>query len=374
MTSTDRVLLYALIGIATIALLAGMMAFMEWRLNRRRSDAREEERLRRDEVRHDEDLARAQQAERAAREMEERRLEMERSRISADNFNASRAEKIERDRFIATNSGAGSGGYVLIDVPDADRSLFHDLAKGFEDYAHLKGYSVSFSIDNSWEGRTAYKFTVIDRGVSVGSEQVRKDFKEYAERVRHDDDDFEDMPVITNMAEHSLMVTMLKNRVVFFRANYKAYKNTVAHLEKLISSNQLFPALPQPPIYIYNNGATVDTRNYNANNSQRLIQGENNAYTDSSINIGGSLNERQQRVTALDEVIAELKTQGEQTEQVARIERELMKVRDELTEYEKPDESAIRKWLEYAKNSMTMTILGYEMTEAAHKLWQLFGM
>jgi hypothetical protein len=118
----------------------------------------------------------------------------------------------------------------------------------------------------------------------------------------------------------------------------------------------------------------VDTRNYNANNSQRLIQGENNAYTDSSINIGGSLNERQQRVTALDEVIAELKTQGEQTEQVARIERELMKVRDELTEYEKPDESAIRKWLEYAKNSMTMTILGYEMTEAAHKLWQLFGM
>ena len=382
---SDQALIYAVLIIAVVVLMAAVIGYWEWkRIQRRRefeeiherefAEKRRQEERELADKRRDEDLARQQKSEAAARELEERRIEAERSRISSDRDLAFRAEKVERERFTASNSGAGSGGYVMIDVPDADRSLFHDLAKGFEDYARLKGYGVSFSIDNSWEGRTAYKFTVTNRGVTIGSEQVRKDFREYAERVRHDDDDFDDMPVVTNMAEHNLMVTMLKNRVVFFRANYKVYKNTVTHLEKLISGNALFPALPQPPINIYNNGATVDTRNYNANNSQRLIQGENNTYRDSSINIGGSVNEKMERITALDDMISKLKAVENRDEAIAKAGIDLVKVRDELSEYPNPNESSIGTWLEHAKNLMTAAILGHELYEASMGLWHVFGM
>jgi hypothetical protein len=372
MSEFDIALLYILIGVGAFALVGGTMAFMFWRATRRQNAIRDKESREREERRRDEDLARAQEAAQQMHEFEERRIQMERSRISAEYDLSSRVARTERDRVVATNSGAGSGGYVLIDVPDADRSLFHDLAKGFEDYARLKGYSVSFSIDNSWEGRAAYKFTVLGQGVVVGSEQVRKDFKDYAERVRHDDDDFEDMPVITNMAEHNLMVTMLKNRVVFFRANYKAYKNTVTFLEKLIASDQLFPALPQPSVIIHN-GVNMDSRNYNASNSSRLIQGDSNTYTDSSINIGRSFNERQERIAALDDVIAKLNAIEGKDEALTKAELNLAKVRDELADDPQPNESAIRRWMEGAKNAMTAGILGYETVEAARKLWELFG-
>jgi hypothetical protein len=261
MTLTDRITIYGLATLFTVVIAAfafGWLAFKKWRVNQQVIShdiaSLNYESRKREEDRHDQDLARAQQVERKLTEFEkslaeslhQQQVQLKHSLLSAEESRY-RVVEAEQDRYVASNSGAGSGGYVLIDVPEADRSLFHDLAKGFEDYARLKGYGVSLSIDNSWAGHTAYKFTVHSRGVAVGSEQVRKDFKEYAERVRHDDDDFEDMPVITNMAEHNLMVTMLKNRVVFFRANYKAYKNTVTLLEKLIASNHFFPALPQSP-------------------------------------------------------------------------------------------------------------------------------
>lgn len=382
---SDQILLYVLSITAMMVLMFAMVGYVEWKRTQLRREAREAAEFDRDEKRRleelefankrrDEDLARQQRLDAMQRELEERRIEVEHSRISSDRDLAFRAESVERERFTASNSGAGSGGYVVIDVPDADRSLFHDLAKGFEDYARLKGYGVAFSIDNSWEGRTAYKFTVTNRGVTIGPEEVRKDFKEYAERVRHDDDDFDDMPVITNMAEHNLIVTMLKNRVVFFRANYKAYRNTVSHLEKLISGNALFPALPQPPINIYNNGASVDTRNYNANNSQRLIQGENNTYEDHSISIGGSVNEKMERIVALDDMISKLKAVENGDETIAKATVDLVKVREELSEYPNPNESSIRRWLEHAKNLMTAAILGHELYEASMGLWHMFGM
>lgn len=356
-----------------MGLMVVTFGFMEWRRYQRRRDDREEQEREREKARRDEDLARAQQAERKQHEFEERRIELERSKMAAESSAARRVAAAEIDQFVATNSGAGSGGYVLIDVPESDRSLFHDLAKGFEDYARLKGYNVSFSIDNSWEGRTAYKFTVLGgRGVVVGSEQVRADFKEYVERVRHDEDEFDDMPAVTNMAEHNLLVTMLRNRVVFFRANYKAYKNTVTLLEKLMASDHFFPALPQAPVVIHN-GVNMDSRNYNATHSSRLIQGDNNTFADSSINIGSTVTERQERIAALDDVISKLKSKNDGDEDLRRAQLNLEKVRDELADDPLPNESAIYKWLEFAKNAMTAAILGHELAEAAKHLWQLFA-
>jgi hypothetical protein len=87
-----------------------------------------------------------------------------------------------------------------------------------------------------------------------------------------------------------------------------------------------------------------------------------------------TVNERQQRIAALDEVVNKLKSLDVKDGPVVKVQRELGKVRDELTEYPEPDKSAIRKWLEYAKNAMGAAALGVEVTEAAKKLWELFEM
>jgi len=47
-------------------------------------------------------------------------------------------------------------GYMVIDLPDNLRSVFHDLMKSFEDYAKLKGYDIAFSIDNTVSNKMAF--------------------------------------------------------------------------------------------------------------------------------------------------------------------------------------------------------------------------
>jgi hypothetical protein len=43
------------------------------------------------------------------------------------------------------SSGLGSGGYIVVDMPENEGPLFHDLLKGFEEFAKLKGYNIAFS-------------------------------------------------------------------------------------------------------------------------------------------------------------------------------------------------------------------------------------
>jgi hypothetical protein len=366
--------------IAAVALAAVMFGLTEWRRYQRRRDERDEADRLEAAKRRDEELAIAEMARRKQDEWEARRyaldkekLEAEQKRIEAEDALRYDAARAEEERAAQNNSGAGSGGYHLITINETDRSLFHDLLKGFEDYAKLKGYRISFSIDNSWDGRTAYKFTVLGKGIVVGSEQVREDFREYVDRVRKDDDEFDDIPVVTSMAEHHLLVTMLRNRIEFFRTNYKLYKNTVALFELLVARDRIFPAQPQQSIVVHN-GVAMDSRSFNATNSRNILQGDNSTLTDSSINIGGSVNEKMERITALDDMIAKLKAVETKNDSIAKAELDLQKVREELAEYAEPNESSIRKWLEHAKNLMTAAILGHELYEASIGLWHLFGM
>jgi hypothetical protein len=315
------------------------------------------------------------QAEARARqdEREQKRLELEEKRLQAEETARYEAQMREEEKLTSDKAGLGSGGYIVMDMPESERALFHDLLKGFEDYAKLKGYHVSFSIDSSLKGRIAFKFTVSD-GFVVGPERVREDFKEYVDQVRNGEiDDFDKIPVIMSIEEHNLVVALLKNRISFLQHSYNLSQTSVKYYESLITNTRHFPALPAPTVVVQT-GGTMDSRNYNATNSSRLIQGDANTFTDSSVNIGSSFNERQERIAALDNMLGKLKATEMKNESVQKAERELSKVRDELAEYPEPDKSSIRKWLEYAKNSMTGAILGYETLEAAKKLWELFGL
>jgi hypothetical protein len=245
--------------------------------------------------------------------------------------------------------------------------------KGFEDYAKIRGYEISFSIDASMIGRIAFKFTVKNDGVVVGPERVRQDFKEYVDKIRTGTvDDLDNAPVITSLEEHNLLVTQLKNRITFIQLNYQLSQNAIRFYENLFANMRTFPALPGPSVVVHT-GGSMDSRSYSAVNSQKVLQGDNSMPTDSSINIGQSFNQRQERIAALDGLIGQLKASETKTDDANKAERALSKVRDELADEAEPNVSMIKKWLEGAKNLIGIVALGIEVTEGAKKLWEMFG-
>jgi hypothetical protein len=353
-TKIDLNIMFVVFTLITFA----MVGYMVWMRERRRDRA---ESYRDRELQED---------------REQRRLRLEEKRLEAEEQIRYETSRQETERMAAQQSGTGSGGYIVVEMPETERPLFHDLLKGFEDYAKLKGYHIAFSIDSSHDGRIAFKFTVKNDGFIVGPERVRQDFKDYIEQVRNKDiDEIDHLPVITSIEEHNLLIALLKNRLSFLQHSYKLSQNAVTYYQSLIANVRSFPALPAPSV-IVQTGGNMDTRKYEAVNSQRLIQGDSNTYADSSTNIdiGNSFNARQERIAALDDVIEKLKTSEVQDEAVAKAQRELGKVRDELTEYPEPDKSSIKRWLEYAKNMMGTAALGYEAVEAGKKLFEIFGL
>jgi len=318
-----------------------------------------------------------QEDQRVQEEMDrKRRTELEERRFEEERMARWEAKRDEERRELAKAAGAGSGGYMVVELAEKERPFFHDLLKGFEDYAKLKGYELSFSIDSSFEGRIAFKFTVKNDGVVVGTERVRRDFREYLERVRSADlEALDNLPTITSLEEHSLLVTLLKNRISFLQHSYQLTQATVRHYEALLNNMRMFPALPAPSVVVHT-GGSMDSRSYKAVNSPRLIQGDNNEYTESSINIdiGRSFNEKQERVAQLDDVIKRLEDLEGSDEAAAKATRELTKVKDELTGYPEPNISAIKQWMGRAKQLLATAALGAEVTNAAHRLFRMFGL
>jgi hypothetical protein len=300
--------------------------------------------------------------------VEEERLKIERMRV----------EEPARHGVVKIGDAAGgsprSGGYIVIEMSERERPLFHDLLKGFEEFAKLKGYEIAFSIDSSADGRIGFKFTMRDDGNQVAADRVRQDFRQYLkEIVSGPIEDLDRLPIVTSLEEHALVVTLLKNRLTFLQHSYKVLKVTAAHFEKLLLSPR-HPALG-PPQVIVQTGGNMDSKNYSATNSSRFVQGEGNEYEDSSVNIdiGQSFNQKQERIAALDDLIAKLKTSGVHGEPVQKAERALATVRDEVADHAEPDKSTVKKLMENSKNLLATAALSYEVTEAAKKLFELFG-
>jgi hypothetical protein len=246
-----------------------------------------------------------------------------------------------------------SGGYIIVDMPESKRSLFHDLLKGFEEYGKLKGYLVYFSIDSSMPNKIAFKFTLGESGISVSSSQVRNDLKEYLDRIASGQP-LEDMPTIISPLEHGLVLTTLKNRINFLQSNQNILKNTVGYYEKIIEciTSNKHGINPSTNFYLQS-GGSMDSRKYIASNSSDVNQGDNNSLTDSSIKIAGSFNDRKEQVEVIQRLIDALKTDkkvgdNEKDEIVLNLE----KVKDELTEEASPDKGRIARWLGKAKSCL----------------------
>ena len=301
----------------------------------------------------------------------ERRIE---AQITREELMLQRKSLEEQSEKKATQD-IDKNGYIIIEVPPEHRSLFHDFLKGFEDYAKLRGYNVSFSVDSSSDSTLSFKFTILDSGISVSTDRVRNDFNDYLKKVERNEP-LDDLPVVTTKKEHDLLLTQLKNRINFLQHSYNLSKNTVEYYEKLLSSAPLRLGFHSSPPVIVHTGGKLDTRTYASLNSKNLIQGDGSQLTstatDNSIYIANSFNERKNQIEDLASLIGLLKNEPEdQSAQKAALELE--KVKSELEDEESPDSSRIEKWLKKASEFLSTAKKTKEVFDKAKEAYGSFN-
>lgn len=262
----------------------GSVFYASWR-----RDRREERSLKEQERREEREIRlREMEAKRSLEIMEEERRKKQADEEQLANYVKARMEEEDRVR---ERAGAASGGFIVVDIPDGQRGLFHDLLKGFEEYAHLKGYGVSFSVDNTFHGKIAFKFTLTDPDVIVVNERVRKDLREYLDKVSSGDS-LDDMPKIISIQEHELLVATLKNRMSFLQHSYNLAKTSSDFYENIMRKVGGQPFLPAPNVFVQT-GGRHSSPHYIAHNSPQATLGIENS-PQNSIRVAVSFRERRE--------------------------------------------------------------------------------
>ena len=328
-----------------------------------------------------------QASQRRDYELRSRQLALDEQRIRAD-AEAQANERQHRDMrddersrrdeedAIRKSAGAGTGGFIVMDLSEDQRPLFHDLLNGFEEFARLKGYAVSFSVDATFPNRIAFKFTIREGGISVEPQRVRKDFREYVARVQSGDD-LDDIPVVISLDEHELLVTALRNRLSFIQHTYQLQKNVLGFYDKLLDRHGSVAALPTPNVVVQT-GGSIDSKTYSAVNSPRLIQGDASSVEEGSssisIRIGQSFNERAEQVAGLEKLVALVRRESSLAEEHREVvTRELNKVLDELQSEQQPSPSRIKRWLTHAQTVVDLGKMGSEASSVAKSVFESFG-
>ncbi|MFH1743441.1 MAG: hypothetical protein ABIH23_30930, partial [bacterium] len=232
-------------------------------------------------------------------------------------------------------------GYILINLPEDQKSMFMDLLKGFEDYATLKGYRISFSYDGSLPNRVAFRFTIIQGGVTVSTERVRQDIQEYIRKVENGED-FDDLDIVVPLEQHHIVLMMLKNRLAFLQQTYATQRNAIHLYEKLIKTFNT-AGIAQPAQFFIQGGGTISPTSYSAINSRQIAQGQHLKLIGNSgdqvISIGNTFNERKEIVELIEKIERSLWTETDENKSKAReLRGYLEKARDEICDEPQPDE------------------------------------
>lgn len=354
------------VGILSITMI-GIYFLVFWRIERRREFDLKREQLHLERIRFEEE----QNEKKKVREEKEEEREDRKWREYEQ-------RKHEEEDSIRKSAGAGTGGFILLDLPDAQKPLFHDLLKGFEEYAQLRGYSISFSVDNTLPDKIAFKFTVVDTGVTVSTDKVKQDLQDYINKVKSGLP-LDDLPTIIPEPKHQLLLMVMKNRINFLQHSYTTQKNVTELYENILKELSLkgFGIQPAPNFYIQGGGQMTPS-NYNAINSNQIAQGKSirmiDNQIDQSIRIENSFNERKDQIESISKLLDSLKiAETNQEEKKEEVIRNISNVKDELSEEEVPEPLRIKKWLEKAKNSLRYLKIGKEVLEQAKELFSSFG-
>ncbi|ATC97206.1 hypothetical protein [Pseudoalteromonas tunicata] len=272
----------------------------------------------------------------------------------------------------ANGSDTDLGGYITVDMPEERKSLFHDLLKGFEDYAALKGYKVNVSIDSSLNGKISFKIVVNDFGIVGNRDSVKKDLNEFITKIQKGEP-LDDLESVSGDLVHSGLLMALKNRISMLQGQYEVQSNINDYYKSFFAQLPTQSVSHTQPIHIYNGGHEMDQRKYIANNSANVMQGDNhsNLVEGNNINIGSTFAEKNERVQGLEELIALLK-QGDIQEKDKAL-RHLENAKEELTDEAEPDEGTIGKWLNKATGILKYADKGSELFTKAKEVMTGFG-
>tara|TARA_R110002012_G_scaffold320630_3_gene544797 strand:+ start:177 stop:1193 length:1017 start_codon:yes stop_codon:yes gene_type:complete len=320
----------------TIGVMLALMFFREWRRSRDREHEFRKEEL---QLRH-------------------REIETTKSSINIEN---------------ASGSETDLGGYITLEMPEDRKSLFHDLLKGFEDYAALKGYKVSVSIDSSSLGRISFKIVVNDFGIVGNRDSVKKDLNDFISRIQNGES-LDDLESAASDLEHSRLLMALKNRISMLQSQYEVQSNINDYYKSFFAQLPVQSVSYGQPIHIYNGGHEMDQRRYIAKNSANVMQGDNhsNLVEGNNINIGSTFAEKNERIQGLDDLISLLKKEKIQGKDKAL--RHLENVKEELVDEEEPDEATVGKWLSKASGILKLAGQGSELFTKAKEVMQGFGL
>lgn len=277
----------------------------------------------------------------------------------------------------SATTGIGSGGYIIVDMPDRNKQVFRDLLIGFEEYAKLRGYSVAFSFDGSLTDKIAFKFTIEECGITKTTDEVRKDLTDYINSVQQGRE-FSNLPVVISPEQHRLQILALENRITVLKNTHEMNQTVIGEKNRTIEI--LLEAIKTQkggfgmPTFIVQTGAASQANPLLASNSPQAVLGTGNT-VDQSVYIAGSFN-RTEQIAGIDKLFLALeeaaKQQSLDREELAKARETLSAVKTELKE-DKPDPKRIQKWLETAKYSLKTLGLTYEVADAAKKLWEMFG-
>lgn len=311
------------------------------------------------------------------------RIEEEKLHLNMESLQEQRrvtqtTERLNRERIEEQKAGTNSGGYILVELPDEMRSIFTDLLKGFEEYARLRGYHVSFSVDTSIPNKIAFKFTLQDGGISVSTQTVRKDIHDYIQKVQKGDL-FDDLPTIISEHEHIIVVTALKNRISFLAHNYNLEKNSKEVYERLLHKMSQHQGFVQPSPIIIQSGGVNHHRSLTATNSSNVLQGDQSGIdafssTDNSIKISNSFNKRKEQVNKIDEIVNLLKQEKQaDKELIQELIRNFSNVKEEIAQEDSPDTIRLARWLSNAKQVAEKLVLTQESIQAINWICTSFG-
>jgi hypothetical protein len=262
-------------------------------------------------------------------------------------------------------------------MAENQKSIFLDLLRGFEEYAELKGYKISFSYDGSMNNRVAFKFTILEGGLSINDEKIRQDLKEYISKVQNGES-FDDIDIIIPPKQHHITLMKLKNRLSFLQQTYATQRNALQLYEKLIRTFG-HPFVPSTTQFYIQGSGSQDSTIYSTIGSQQVAQGRDIRLIDNvanqSINMGSTFEERKELIEALQGIFYKLWNEEGDFKSKAREAAKLIeKAKSELGEEERPDPSRVKRYLEKAKQIFSTASFAKETMDAFKDLLALFNL
>ena len=235
-------------------------------------------------------------------------------------------------------------GFAFFDVDEEYKAIFCDAIQGFGEYAKLKGYSISLAIDNSLPGKVGIKIVIIDAGVTVSTNTIKKDVDEYIKKMKTCDD-LRDMPVVTDQIEHERLVsaitmrfTYLKHEAELHRMQSVAYQRMFEGVQRMAQNAISYSPPPHQNVSIVldssrrgDNNMAGDT--YKTEHSPGASVGIGNVahIEGSSIIIWSSNEQRAQQATSVEALMELVKTSKLTESEKNTAVRHLENVQEELS-------------------------------------------